>query len=279
MGVRSGWVVGIALTVVVHATPARGQEVSEQRVRAAIDDGARGLGQTVAGGSPLTAPAGTTGGAGHFLVSAGLGVTRVEIEDPQRSAGTVDFLLPSAGVRAAVGVTDGVAPGGAFGGLGALDVLGRAGVLAARDRIEDATSVYGLGVRVGILRETALSPAASVSLSRTWTEEIAYGDTDEVSFRGDVAVTSLRADLSKGFVFLSPYVGAGIDRTRIEADYFIPAGLSTSDQQIAGSIEPSSSHETFYAGIDLSLLLLTASVEAGVYDGGAFAAVALRAGL
>lgn len=279
MGVSAGRIGWIALAVVALAAPARGQEVSEQRVRAAIDDGARGLGQTVAGGSPVTAPAGTTGGLGHFLVSAGVGVTRVEIEDPQRSAGTVDFLVPSAGVRAAVGITDGVASGGAIGGLGALDLLGRAGVLAARDRIEDATSVYGLGVRVGLLRETPLSPAVSLSLSRAWTEEISYGEADEVSFRGDVAVTSLRADLSKSLVFLSPYVGAGIDRTRIEADYSIPAGLSTSGQEVAGSIEPSSSHETFYAGVDLSLLLLTASVEAGVYDGGAFAAVALRAGL
>ena len=279
MGVTRGWIRLAVLGGVLLAAPARGQEVSEERVRAAIDDGARGLGQTVAGGSPLTAPAGTTGGLGHFLVTAGLGVTRVEIEDPQRSQGTVDFLLPSAGVRAAVGITDGIAPGGAVGGLGALDLLGRAGVLAARDRIEDATSVFGLGVRVGLLRETAVAPALSVSLSRAWTEEIAYGESDEVSFRGDVAVTSLRADLSKSLVFLAPYVGAGIDRTRIEADYAIPASLSTAGQTVAGSIEPASSHETFYAGVDLSLLLLTATVEAGVYDGGAFAAVAVRASL
>jgi hypothetical protein len=278
MGVTR-WV-GLAMVAgIALAEPSRGQEVSEQRVRAAIDDGARGLGQAVAGGSPLTAPAGTTGGLGHFLVSAGVGVTRVEIEDPQRPAGTVDFLLPGAGVRAALGISDGIAPGSAVGGFGAVDVLGRAGVLAARDRVEDATSVFGLGVRVGLLGETALSPALSVSVGRAWTEEIVYGEPDEVSFRGDVAVTSLRADLSKSLVFLSPYVGAGIDRTWIEADYTIPAELSTTGQAVAGSIEPSSTHHTFYAGLDLSLLLLTASVEGGVYDGGAFAAVAVRAGL
>jgi hypothetical protein len=273
------WVWLAAATGIALAAPARGQEVSEQRVRAAIDDGARGLGQAVAGGSPLTAPAGTTGGLGHFLVSAGVGVTRVEIEDPQRPAGTVDFFLPAAGVRAALGISDGIAPGGVVGGFGAIDVLGRAGVVAARDRIEDATSVYGLGMRVGILGETALSPALSVSLARAWTEEIAYGEPDEVSFHGDVAVTSLRADLSKRFVFLAPYVGAGIDRTRIDAGYTIPSGFSTTGQTIAGSIEPSSTHHTVYGGLDLSLLLLTASVEGGVYDGGAFAAVAVRAGL
>lgn len=278
MGVRR-WIGFAAVAAAALAQPARGQEVSEQRVRAAIDDGARGLGQAVAGGSPLTGPAGTTGGLGHFLVSAGIGVTRVEIEDPQRPAGTVDFLLPGAGVRAALGISGGIAPGSAVGGFGAVDVLGRAGVLAARERIEDATSVFGLGVRLGLLEETALSPALSVSLMRAWTEEIAYGEPDEISFRGDVATTSLRADLSKSLVFLSPYAGVGIDRTRIEAEYTIPAGLSTTGQAVAGSVEPSSSHHTVYAGIDLSLLLLTASVEGGVYDGGAFAAVAVRASL
>lgn len=276
MGVRMATLLAaIAWT----ASAAHAQEISEQRVRAAVEDAARGLGQTVAGGSPMTAPAGTTGGLGHFLASLGVGVTRVEIEDPQRSSGTADFFLPTAGARLAVGILDGVASEGAIGGAGSVDLLGRIGVLTARDRIEDATKSYGLGVRVGILSETAFSPAVSVSLERAWTEAIEFGEPDEVSFRGDVAVTSLRADLSKSLVLVSPYVGAGIDRTRIDASYTIPAGFSTAGQEVRGSIEPSSTHHTFYAGIDLSLLLLTASVEGGVYEGGAFAAVAVRAGL
>ena len=278
MGVRR-WVGLAALTAIAVASPARGQGISEERVRAAIDDGTRGLGQAVAGGSPLSGPAGTTGGLGHFLVSAAIHATSVEIEDPQRPEGTVDFLLPGAGIRGALGISDGIAPGSAVGGFGAVDLMGRVGWLAARDEIEDVASVYGLGIRLGLLGETALSPALSVSLARAWTGEIAYGEPDEVSFRGDVDVTSFRADLSKRLVFLSPYVGAGIDRTRIEADYTIPSELSTSGQAVAGSIEPSSTHPTIYAGLDFALLLLTASVEGGVHDGNAFAAVAVRAGL
>jgi opacity protein-like surface antigen len=259
------------------AADAAAQDISEQRIRAAVEDAARGLGQTVAGGSPMTAPAGTTGGLGHFLASVGVGVTRVEIEDPQRSSGTADFFLPTAGARIAVGVSDGIGAGG--GGLGSVDLLGRVGILTARDRIEDAANVYGLGIRVGLLGETPLTPAASVSFERAWTEEIAFGQADEVSFRGDVDVTSVRADLSKEFLLVSPYVGIGLDRTRIDASYSIPAELSTAGQDIEGSIDPSSTHQTLYAGIDLSLLLLTASVEGGVYDGGMFAAVAIRAGI
>jgi hypothetical protein len=268
-----------AIWIAWVAGGARAQEVSEGRVREAVDDAARGLGQTVAGGSPLTAPAATTGGLGHFLASFGVGVTRVDVEDPQRPSGTVEFFLPSAGARVAVGLTGGVAPAGALAGTGSIDVLGRAGILAARDEIEDATRIYGLGVRVGLLGETALTPAVSLALERAWTGEIVYGEPDEVSFRGDVAVTSLRVDVSKRLVLLAPYAGAGIDRTRIDASYTIPAELSTLGEEIHGDFDPASTHHVYYAGTDLSLLLLTASIEAGLYDGGAFAAFAVRAGL
>jgi hypothetical protein len=269
----------LAAWTVALAGGASAQGISEQRVRAAVEDAARGLGQSVAGGSPMTGPAATTGGLGHFLASLGIGITRVDIEDPQRESGTVDFLLPTAGARVAVGLTSGFASGGAIGGAGSIDLLGRLGVVTARDEIEDASSLYGIGVRVGILGETPLTPAVSVALERAWTEEIVYGEADEVAFRGDVAVTSLRADISKDLVFLSPYAGAGLDRTRIDASYAIPEELSSLDTEIRGSIDPASTHHVFYVGTDLSLLLLTASVEGGVYDGGAFAALAIRAGL
>lgn len=276
MGLRKAAL--LAAWSAVLASGAAAQEVSELRVRAAVEDAARGLGQSVAGGSPMTAPAGTTGGLGHFLASVGLGVTRVDIEDPQRESGTVAFFLPTAGARIAVGLTSGLS-GGALWGTGSVDLLGRLGVVTARDEIEDASSLYGIGVRVGVLGETPLTPAISVALERAWTEEIAYGEADEVSFRGDVAVTSLRADVSKSLVFLSPYAGAGIDRTRIDASYVIPEEFSIPGTEIRGSIEPASTHHVFYVGTDLSLLLLTASVEGGIYDGGAFAALAIRAGL
>ena len=277
MGLRS--LALLAAWIVSLAGVASGQEISEQRVRAAREDAARGLGQSVAGGSPMTAPAATTGGLGHFLASLGIGVTRIDIEDPQRESGTVEFLLPTAGARFAVGLTSGLASDGPIGGAGSIDLLGRVGILTARDEIEDASKLYGIGVRVAVLGETPLTPALSVALEQAWTEEIVYGEPDEVSFRGDVAVTSLRADISKDLVLLSPYAGAGIDRTRIDASYVIPAGLSTLGTEIRGSIDPASTHHVFYLGTDLSLLLLTASIEGGVYDGGAFATFAIRAGL
>ena len=93
--------------------------------------------------------------------------------DVQRAARRIAGLP---GARLAVGVTSGLASAGPLGGAGSVDLLGRLGVVTARDEIEDASKLYGIGVRVGILGETQLTPALSVALERAWTEEIVYGE-------------------------------------------------------------------------------------------------------
>lgn len=261
--------------LVLLAVPASAQQVSERRVREAIDDAARGLGQAVAGGSPLSGPSAATGGLGHFEIGASGTLTFMEIEDPTRETGTVDFALPTGAVTAAIGITGGAdLPAGA-GGIGAIDLIGKIGPVVAREDLEDTGTLYGLGARVGILREGAVFPSVSVSAYRSWVDGLEWGDpeADEVSFAGDVAAWSVRADVSKEVLLVTPYAGVGLDRTEIAADYRIPASRATGGQEIAGSTDVSSTHHKAYAGVRLGLLLLDAAVEVGTYDGGAFGAV------
>lgn len=278
---RTLFVVPVAalLWLGVAAPPsAEAQQVSERRVRAAIDDAARGLGQAVAGGSPLSGPSAATGGLGHFAVGASGTITFMEIEDPTREEGTVDFALPTGTVTAAIGITGGAdLPGGA-GGIGAIDLIGKAGPVVAREDIEETQLLYGVGARVGILREGAALPSLSVSAYRTWVDDLAWGDPEgeEVSFAGDVAAWSLRADVSKKLLLVTPYAGVGFDRTEIAADYRIPPSRASDGEEIAGSIDVSSTHHKAYAGLEMALALLTASVEVGTYDGGTFAAAGVR---
>lgn len=249
-------------------------QVSEARVRAAIDDGARGLGQAVAGGSAVTGPAATTGGLGHFRAGVAATVTAVEIEDPQRSSGTVDFLLPVGTVHAALGLWNGV------DGTGAVDLVGRAGPVLTLDEVAESAPLYSLGARVGVVEEGLLWPAVSVTAFRSWVDELRYGeDGDDIRFSGDVRSVSGRIDVSKRFLVATPYAGAGFDRTEIAADYTIPASRSTGDREIRGTIETSGTHHKLYAGVELALLLLSVVVEIGSYDGGAFGALGLRLGL
>ena len=258
----------------IQALPLAAQEVSEQRVRAAIEDAVQGLGQVVGGGSALTGPAATTGGLGHFLVGASVSVTRIEIEDPRRPQGEVDVALPVGTIHGALGISD-----GGPSGLGAIDVWGRTGPVVARGDFGDNRALYALGARIGLLREGALAPSVSASLSRSWINQLQYGDLngDEVAFEADVHATSARLEVSKAFLLATPYAGVGVHRTGIEADYRIPATHSTGDSEITGSIDASASHTVTYGGVEFALALLTASVEVGVYGGGAFGVLGLHA--
>jgi len=266
----------LVVTLVVSATPAFGQQVSEQRVRAAIDDAARGLGQAVAGGSPLTAPAGTTGGLGHFQLGIAGALTRMEIEDPRAEEGTVEFYLPVGTVQGAIGIT-----GGGALGFGAIDLVGRVGPVVAREEYEDTRTLIGIGARIGILGETAALPALSATVSRSWVDDLEWGDpaADEVSFGADVATLSARLDVSKSLLVVTPYAGVGIDRTAIDARYRIPPSHATGGSEIQGRFDTSSIHHKAYAGVELGFILLKATIEAGIYDGGAFAAAGVRAGI
>lgn len=267
-----------AFLLLLASASTAGAQVSERRVRDAIDDAARGLGQAIAGGSALTGPSVATGGLGHFAIGAAGSVTFVEIEDPRRSEGTIDFALPTGTVHGALGLWDGtdLAPG--VGGFGALDLIGRFGPVVAREEIEESEVVLSLGARIGILREGAALPEVSVTAYRSRVDDLAWGDPagDEVSFVGDVRSWSLRADVSKRLLVVTPYAGVGIDRTSIDAAYVIPAGRSTGGQEIRGSAETSSVHHKAYAGLELGLLLLDTSVEIGSYDGGVFGAIGVR---
>ena len=262
MGLRAACT--IPLLVLTLVAPARAQ-VSEARVRDAINDAVDGLGQALGGGSALTGPAAPTGGLGAFRLGAALGLSEAEIEDPRRPSGRIDVAIPVGTVNGAVGVTRGI------------DVLGKVGAVTAGDDYEAIALELGVGVRVGILPGGLTLPDVSASLWRTWVDGLEYGDLagDEIAFDADVATWSARIDASKSFGVVTPYVGAGLDRTGVDARYRIPPGSSTGGQEIEGSIDASGTQAKAYAGLELNLLVLRASAEVGSGSSGTFVGVAL----
>ncbi len=247
MGLTHRQLIAVVLAIWVGglAIPARGQVVSELRVRTAIEDASRGLGQAIAGGSPLTGPAPTTGGLGGFRIGAALGVTNVGILDPRRSTGDVDFHVPMGVLNGAVGL---------WGpGFGSVDVMGRAGVLTGAGDLEGSVGLLALGGRVAILDESIVMPALTASIFRSWVTGLDFEefDSDVVSYNADVTSWSFRLDVSKAFVLLTPYAGVGVDRTEIDAAYRIPLGSSTGGVEINGDIKTSSTHGKMYLGLEL----------------------------
>jgi hypothetical protein len=260
MGVKAAF--ALPFLVLTLAAPARGQ-VSEARVRDAIDDAVDGLGQALGAGSALTGPAAPTGGLGAFRLSAALGLSEAEIEDPRRPSGRIDVAVPVGTVNGAVGLTD------------RIDVLGKAGAVAAGDDYEAIALELALGVRVGILPGGLTLPDVSASLWRTWVDGLEYGDPGEVGFDADITAWSARVDAAKSLGVLAPFVGAGFDRTGVDAGYRIPAGSSTGGGAIEGTIDASGTQAKAYAGLELNLLVLRAAAEVGRGPSGTFVGVAL----
>lgn len=265
--------IAIVAAALWGATAVEAAQISERRVRDAIGDATSGLGQSIAGGSALTGAAGATGGLGMFRIGASVGTTRVEIADPAAVSGDIGFQAPAGVLNAAVGVWAGPT-------FGAFDVLGRVGVVSVGDEFDTGVGLVSLGGRIEIVRESLVAPAVSVTLYKTWLPDLGFDDLDAevVAFETDIDVLSLRLDASKRFLLATPYAGAGIDRTQLDARYRIPASLSTAEIVIDGEIETSETHAKAYLGLEIGPAPFGLTLEGGRYRAGWFGFVGMRIG-
>lgn len=203
-----------------------------------IDYFAPQLGALVAGGNTELGRGGATGGAGHF--SVGLRVNALRSPVPQ----VQDVTLSALGAtRTRVGV-DGAWIGfpvadaaiGVFGGLpvglttiGGVDVLVNAAYLpnVSQEQVAirtDGGSVrFGLGARLGLLRETAFVPGVSLSVLRRSLPTTSITATTDAGDRFGIRDARVRSDswrltVSKNLVVIAIAAGVGEDRYRASAD-------------------------------------------------------------
>jgi hypothetical protein len=136
----------------------------EQALHSAVPQ----VGIAAAGGNPLPGTASVGGVRLGFLprVTADLRASAARMRLPD--LGSVDV----AG-NAAVSLTQGL-PGG-MPGLGSLDLLLSAGVIPGGGLRDGASTTYGAGVRLGILRETFGTPAVNVSAMYRRVAGMRYG--------------------------------------------------------------------------------------------------------
>lgn len=263
--------VAVALLAALLPSLAHAQ-ISEERVRMAIDDGMAGLGQALAGGSIPLGAAGATGKLGGFRLGGSLNLSWMDIADPTASSGTINFILPTGAFNARVGL---VGRHGIFGGL---DAIGRAGPLLAVADLQETRWFKSFGGRVGVVSESTVRPAVSVTAVRTWVSDLQWNEPrgDETSFNADIEGWSMRADVGKTFGLLTPYVGGGVDKTEVSADYRIPAEDSPTDEEIEGEVAVSGTHRKAYVGAELDLRIVTLIGEVGRYESGTFAGAWFR---
>lgn len=261
-GVACAGRIAAALVVLGLARPLAAQEslLTDQCATLTTDDARRfcnlvgqavfaalpPVGLAATGGNPVPGTASTLGmrigSTPRITVGARLTVARVEtprILDRVASA-TPSYLLPGLGMDVAVSVFNGISPAPTVGGLLSLDAVGHVGLVPApSDGFGGGLLVSrGVGLRLGLLRESFTLPGVSVSAMYHVIGDVTYGDprllTSDGFFRSSASILSLRAAVSKRIMLLGVTAGVGFDRSMSDTRIGLDTGGGTATFAVTG---------------------------------------------
>lgn len=264
----------IAAALVVSAAPLAAQgdigtvcndfsNNAEARARCAVvaqalDAAQPQLGILMAGGNPTLGTA-STGGVRLGLIPRVSLTGRINVvgarlpdirQEAQNEAEQFTLPAPAVGANLSVGLTQGFSVAPLIGGVGAIDLLGSVSVLPLElvgdDFGENAFS-WGAGARVGLLRESFVTPGVSVSTMYRRLGNVSFGDVcegvetqdptspnrrlcDAGVGQGDFGEISFglnnwstRAAVSKRLLGLGLTAGVGYDTFDTDADFAVRA--------------------------------------------------------
>jgi len=178
-----------------------------------------------------------------------------------------DVLVPSLHFVGVIGILNGFSPVPTVGGVLSLDAtLSVDKVFASgRQGLWDGPLAWGVGARVGLLRESFTLPGVSVTASRRWmgstgVGDVAGGDMGEAAF--DWEVTSLRGVVGKDLLGVGLLAGVGWDR--LSGSGTIRAQLPGIGAEGSGSSSDLVSKRfVVFGGGSMTFVILQVSVEAG----------------
>ena len=226
-------------------------------VAQAVDAVQPQLGILLAGGNPTLGTA-STGGVRLGLIprvslTGRVNVVEVRLPDIRDTDRGEDLqrrvLAPAVGANLSVGLTQGFSVAPMIGGFGAIDLLGSVSVLplSLLEDFGDNAFSWGAGARVGLIRESFVTPGVSVSLMYRNLGDVSFGEvcegtegpsptapTDpdrsvctgfdlgsnevgEIEF--GLSNWSARAAVSKRLLALGLTAGLGYDRFDTDADF------------------------------------------------------------
>jgi hypothetical protein len=238
------------------------------------------LGLLISGANLTSSSANTLGGPGHFSVGVSGTLSHPSFKGIQgggsASSGSMAGILR-------LGVMEGTSLGPSVHGIGSVDLYLRLGKLYTNGYKSSDTGFWGMGTRIGILRNSILTPAVSLCMGYSRTgkfnlSEVIYG-THPGSGKTNISTWSIRCDVSKNFFFLTPMAGIGVNRNRIKGDsivedinnlnpdkiYIAPEGFKTSGSDLV-----------YYAGVEWNIFLLRLGLELGRTGGETFGGLQLR---
>ena len=213
------------------------------------------------GGSLTGSSANTLGGLGHFSVCLSAGLVRPSLIGADYTAGAVSGIL-------SLGILEGTDFGPAVHGVGSLDVYVRAGSMYLNAVHSTNADLIGAGVRLGILRNSILAPAVSVSLGYQKTGDLTMrlGPASQALLNpeAEISTTAFRIEASKNLFVITPYAGVGVNRNK--------AKISVAGVKIEGS----ENDAVYYGGVEWNILLLRLGLEVGHTGEDTFATLGAR---
>ncbi len=178
-----------------------------------------------------------------------------------------DVMILGLRTTAVAGILNGFQPTPGVGGILSLDLVGSytlARLPAEAGFLTSPSSGFGLGVRVGILRESFTLPGVSVAFARRWQGEVELGDTATEHVVTDFGVSSLRATLGKNWFVLGLMGGVGWDRYQGDARVSV-AGRARDPGSVSGHLV--SERILYFVGGWFNVLISRISLELGVAEG------------
>ncbi len=241
----------------------------------ALDAARGGVATAAALGGEVPGSASTVGyrlrSSPRISLSARAGVTRFSIpnllEDYAVPTEDRQLMIPSLQLSGVMGVFNGFSPKPTVGGVFSLDLTASAHHLFTRkdDGFQSGLSGWGVGARMGILRESFTLPGITVSLARRWVDDArlgAEGPLRPARMEFDARVTSLRGMVGKDLFGTGFFGGAGWDR--ISGDASVGLRMAPSAPETLTTQKGIDSERmTFFAGASRTFLIVQLSGAAG----------------
>jgi hypothetical protein len=274
-------------------------------VAQAVDAVQPQLGILLAGGNPTLGTA-STGGVRLGLIprvslTGRVNVIEARLPDIRDTDRAEDLqrrvLAPAVGANLSVGLTQGFSVAPMIGGFGAIDLLGSVSVLplSLLEEFGDDAFSWGAGARVGLIRESFVTPGVSVSLMYRNLGDVSFGEVCEGTegpsptaptdpdrsvctdpSPGEVGEMefglsnwSTRAAVSKRLLGLGLTAGLGYDRFDTDADFAFSTSLDSGETEVYRYRNVGVDNDRWSAFLNASFTVLVASLvaEAGWMQG------------
>ncbi len=252
----------------------------EEDIEILLNDISGDFGGLIVGGKLSSA---WTPGIGHFSASAGINLLVFEFNDPGNENANSRFGLPVYYGELQLGIFNGKEVPMLGMSFFRTAIIGRYGFLPVPEPVGSDAGLknvpfWSAGLKIGILQGGLLYPDISLSalytgISRVtlFSENISTVDTS-ISVSVAPNVISVNTNISKRLFFVTPYIGAGVNFTRLNGRYLInpPStrignGSSGSSDDNSTELDVSNTSFTWKTGVEISFFpFLNIDIETGM---------------